>query len=65
MRALEFITGHVIYNPAYTYKFQLKTSGCVISLKLQNLITFDKIAIEELHQQLLTFTRPEGKRKVI
>ena len=24
MRALEFITGHVIYNPAYTYKFQLK-----------------------------------------
>jgi hypothetical protein len=21
----EFITGHVIYNPAYTYKFQLKT----------------------------------------
>ena len=65
MRALEFITGHVTYNPAYTYKFQLKTSGCVISLKLQNLITFDKIAIEELHQQLLTFTRPEGKIKVI
>ena len=26
MRALEFITGHVIYNPAYTYKFQLKTN---------------------------------------
>ena len=25
MRVLEFITGHVIYNPAYTYKFQLKT----------------------------------------
>ena len=24
MRALEFITGHVIYNPAYTYKLQLK-----------------------------------------
>ena len=24
MRALEFITGHVIYNLAYTYKFQLK-----------------------------------------
>ena len=21
-----FITGHVIYNPAYTYKFQLKTA---------------------------------------
>ena len=26
MRALETITGHVIYNPAYTYKFQLKTT---------------------------------------
>ena len=26
MRAVEFITGHVIYNPAYTYKFQLKTN---------------------------------------
>ena len=26
MRALEFITVHVIYNPAYTYKLQLKTT---------------------------------------
>ena len=26
MRALKFITVHVIYNPAYTYKFQLKTT---------------------------------------
>ena len=26
MRALEFVTSHVIYNPAYTYKFQLKTT---------------------------------------
>ena len=26
MRVIEFITGHVIYNPAYTYKFQLKTT---------------------------------------
>ena len=28
-----FITGHVIYNPAYTYKFQLKTtqmSGIIV-----------------------------------
>ena len=23
----EFITGHVIYYPAYTYKFQLKTTS--------------------------------------
>ena len=26
MRALEFITGHVIYNPVYNCKFQLKTT---------------------------------------
>ena len=26
MRAFTFITGHVIYNPAYTYKFQPKTT---------------------------------------
>ena len=26
MRPLEFITGHVISNLAYTYKFQLKTT---------------------------------------
>ena len=26
MRALEFITGHVIYDLAYTYKLQLKTT---------------------------------------
>ena len=26
MRAFKFITGHVIDNPAYTYKFQLKTT---------------------------------------
>ena len=32
MRALEFITGDLIYNPAYTYKFQLKTTFVVIVL---------------------------------
>ena len=26
MRALEIITSHVMYNPVYTYKFQLKTT---------------------------------------
>ena len=30
MRALEFITGHVIYNPAYTYEFQLKTTNDMV-----------------------------------
>ena len=26
IRALKIITGHVIYNPSYNYKFQLKTT---------------------------------------
>ena len=26
------ITGHVIYNPAYTYKFQLKTTMCNVGM---------------------------------
>ena len=34
MRALEIITGHVIYNPAYTYKFQLKTTYARYAMKL-------------------------------
>ena len=34
MRALEIITGHVIYNPAYTYKFQLKTTIVVVQVQL-------------------------------
>ena len=29
MRALKFIIGHVTYNQAYTYKFQLKTTMIV------------------------------------
>ena len=28
----EFITGHVIYNPVYTYKFQLKNTTYIFSL---------------------------------
>ena len=30
MRALKSITGHVIYNTAYIYKFQLKTTPVTI-----------------------------------
>ena len=36
MRALEFIMGHVIYNPAYTYKFQLKTTHVDLPKQLIN-----------------------------
>ena len=35
MRALEFITGHVIYNPADTYKFQLKTTQDKLTIRLE------------------------------
>ena len=35
MRTLEFITGHVIYNLSYTYKFQLKTPIVVLAATLK------------------------------
>ena len=37
-RALEFITGHVFYNPAYNYKFQLKTTK--VNENLRNALNF-------------------------
>ena len=33
MRALKFRTGHGIYNPAYTYKFQLKPSYLSVQVR--------------------------------
>ena len=36
MRALEFIIGHVTYNQAYTYKFQLKTT-IIVNFIIQKL----------------------------
>ena len=35
MGALEIITGHVIYNLSYTYKFQLKTTLEVFACLMQ------------------------------
>ena len=40
MRALEFITGHVIYNSAYTYKFQLKTTLVKYSFHVATMLYF-------------------------
>ena len=40
MRALEFITGHVIYNPAYTYKFQLKTTKVFRDRRLRDQVEY-------------------------
>ena len=48
MRVLEIITGHVIYNLAYTYKFQLKTT---INNSIKN--TFEFCAESELHTSTL------------
>ena len=38
----QFITGHVIYNPAYTYKFQLKTTILILdpTIIFINIISF-------------------------
>ena len=41
MRALKFIIGHVIYNPAYNYKLQLKTT----ILKLTDLYRSNKMQV--------------------
>ena len=40
MRALEIITGHVIYNLAYTYKFQLKTTKALLYFVLASISCF-------------------------
>ena len=40
MRALKFITGHVICNLAYTYKFQLKTTVVTYVLIIRICVTY-------------------------
>ena len=61
MRALEFITDHVIYNLAYTYKFQLKTTifittrrsitaGLYISNQTQVFFDYVFIFLPQRHQ---------------
>ena len=42
MRVLEFITGHVVYNPAYTSKFQLKTTT------VRSMVAFQPYELEYL-----------------
>ena len=39
MKAIKIITHHVIYNPAYTYKFQLKTNKALSMHHLQGAFT--------------------------
>ena len=49
------ITGHVIYNPAYTYKFQLKTTKKDKTLKGQR--TKDQGA----KMVQMTYKKPKGQ----
>ena len=53
MRALEFVTGHVIYNLAYTYKFQLKTTNHANNLTL--LLGFSSYPHSFMHSHLGSF----------
>ena len=44
----EFIIGHVIYNPAYTYKFQLKTTQVLDELHFEDaLMMYDLCRYEK------------------
>ena len=50
MRGLQFITGHVIYNLAYTYKFELKTTKVEVTddllLNVDMNVAIDKSAAD-------------------
>ena len=67
MRALKFISGRVIYNSAYTYKFQLKTTK-VLTTQVQD--TKAKMIICSNHSRKVVFETLKvlnllGKVKVI
>ena len=64
MRALKFITGHVIYNPTYTYKFQLKTTLNLEHADFQKIVTYAAlnsehrshgICVESIHSVISSF----------
>ena len=52
----QFITGHVIYNPAYTYKFQLKTTVELLRTRLDTMYRDHHAKVSflerDLHAQL-------------
>ena len=65
MRALEIITGHVIYNLAYTYKFQLKTT--LATLQSHRWMEFSKMAdnMKELSHSMLTQSKSNTRKAAI
>ena len=68
MRALEFITGHLIYNPAYTYKFQLKTTKAILKTSSIDVTPYNlQFHMKKVHPQLVwkfyEATKLKRKRK--
>ena len=51
---LEFMIGHVIYNPAYTYKFQLKITFVKVS-KSQKQIVVSSILPKNEQKNIVLF----------
>ena len=43
----QIITGHVIYNPAYTYKFQLKTTLIDTQNRLWNQSLYPAVLVSQ------------------
>ena len=60
MRALEFITGHVIYNQAYTYKFQLKTTKTIDVTAAEKLET-----MQDFYQQVVEMFTKKNPPKIL
>jgi hypothetical protein len=65
MRALKFITGHVIYNPAHTYKFQLKTTFELVFLLLRlwhQVSLLQKMIGNNLDRNLVVYNKTQNSK---
>ena len=56
----KFVTGHVIYNPAYTYKFQLKTTQEVITTFLFERCPPTSCSLQEVNEKLVNIFFSKG-----
>ena len=61
MRALEIITGHVINSPAYTYKFQLKTTFIRYSIFYSFFVLFFSVLSNQLCKKVYVEHVYKGK----
>ena len=53
MKTLKIITGHVIYNLSYAYKFQLKATVEVLQVWIGVLTLYGKVHLKILFQKAL------------